>query len=255
MKTSAVNLHAITKRYRTQEGSLLVFEDLNLQFEDGKITCIVGPSGCGKSTLLMCIAGLEPYEGEISIGGDKIAGPGSDRGLVFQSYAMVPWRSVLHNITIGLELRANRQPRHARESIARSLVELTGLSGFESAYPDELSGGMKQRVAIARALATQPSLLLMDEPFGALDALTRRRMGEELIHIWRQDKPTIIFITHSVEEALAIGDRILVCGDLPMSVMKDIRPSNPQSGGPPEEHEGLKTEILSALGFQTAPPV
>lgn len=230
-------------------GRLSVFEELSLTLALGEITCLVGPSGCGKSTLLMCIAGLEDHEGSVWVNETSITKPGSDRCLVFQGYEMVPWRNVLRNITLGLELRANRKPREVRENIARELILLTGLSGFERAYPDELSGGMQQRVAIARALAVDPSILLMDEPFGALDALTRVRMGQELLRIWEESRRTVLFVTHSVDEAIALGDRIIVFSGRPMRVLEDIRLSVPRPTTVTEERVEATQSIYTALGL------
>ena len=184
-------------------------ERVSLDVEDGEFLCVVGPSGCGKSTLLQLIAGLEPpTAGVIRLEGREIAGPGADRGMVFQSHALFPWRTVLQNIEFGLEVRG--LPRSERRARASRYAALVGLQGFEHAFPSELSGGMKQRVGIARALANDPVVLLMDEPFGALDAQTREIMQQDLLDIWRQTGRTIVFVTHSVQEAVFLGDRIAV---------------------------------------------
>jgi NitT/TauT family transport system ATP-binding protein len=188
--------------------------DIDLRVDDGEFLVLVGPSGCGKSTLLDLLAGLsEPSNGRILVDGKPVSGPGLDRGIVFQQYALLPWRTAIQNIEFGLE--AKRLPRRRRREQAREYLELVGLTGFEGSYPHQLSGGMKQRVAIARSLAYDPEVLLMDEPFAALDALTRDSLQAQLLRIWQQTGKTIVFITHSIDEAVYLGRRVAVMSARP----------------------------------------
>ena len=193
-------------------------KDVNLTVGDGEFLTILGPSGCGKTTLLRMIAGLIPWEdGDILIDGRPVTGPGPERALVFQSFALLPWATILDNVAFGLELRG--MPRPKRQARAMELIELVGLSGFESRLPGQLSGGMQQRVGLARALAVDPQILLMDEPFGALDEQTRRLLQEELLQIWEATRKTVVFITHSMEEAVLLGDRVALMGPRPGRVV------------------------------------
>ena len=185
-------------------------DGISFQLHRRELACVIGPSGCGKSTLARLVAGLErPDGGQMLLDGQPITGPGADRGMVFQSYTLFPWLTVLRNVMFGLEVGGRASASDA-ESEARVWLEMVGLSPFASAYPHQLSGGMKQRVAIARALANRPRMLLMDEPFGALDAQTRAQMQSYLLQIWRQVDITILFITHDLDEALYLADRILI---------------------------------------------
>jgi len=210
--------------------SLVVLQDLSFQVNEGEFLCIVGPNGCGKTTLLRLIAGLtRPMAGGIRLNGQPVQGPGPERGLVFQEYALFPWRSVRQNIEFGLEMRGLSPA--VRRRISQTYIELTGLTGFEDYRPRRLSGGMKQKVSLARALANDPQVILMDEPFAALDCQTRNLMQEELLSLWEQEKKTILFVTHSVEEAVFLADRILVLtarpGRLYETITVDIpRPRN-----------------------------
>jgi NitT/TauT family transport system ATP-binding protein len=189
----------------------VVFDDISLDIHRREFVTIIGPSGCGKSTFIRIAAGLdEATAGEILLDGQPIHGPGPDRGMVFQGYTLFPWRTVKQNVMFGLEMQG--KDRTTSEAEARQWLEMVGLSRFEDSYPHELSGGMKQRVAIARALANNPSVLIMDEPFGALDALTRCKMQTYLLQIWKKVNVTILFITHDLEEAIYLSDRILVLG-------------------------------------------
>ncbi len=211
----------VTKVYISEEGEIKALEDINLDVKPGEFLCIIGPSGCGKTTLLRMIAGLEyPTSGEIILDGKEVKGPSSDRGMVFQEFSLFPWRTVLKNVEFGLQMRnIKSKERHA---IAERYIELVGLRGFEKHYPYELSGGMKQRVAIARALATEPSILLMDEPFGSVDAQTRNILQEELLQIWKRTEKTILFVTHSVDEAVYLADRVVVMSARPGRIVECI---------------------------------
>jgi len=215
-----MSIRNLSKKFPLDDGELVAIEDFTLDVMDGEFVCILGPSGCGKTTLLRIIAGLETQsDGEILLNGNEIIGPGSDRGMVFQEFALFPWRTVRKNIEFGLELR--KVPKEERNEISQKYIDLVGLKGFENAHPYELSGGMKQRVGIARALANDPSILLMDEPFGAIDAQTRNMMQGELLRIWSETKKTIVFITHSVDEAVYLADRIVVLSPRP-AVIKEV---------------------------------
>ncbi len=214
-----LELRNVTKTFKTEEGELTALENINLAIKPSEFLCIIGPSGCGKSTLLRLIAGLDdPSSGEILLDGKELRGPSQDRGMVFQEYSLFPWRNVLKNVTFGLEIQGiDKQEQY---KIAEEYIELVGLKGFEKRYPYELSGGMKQRVAIARALATEPAILLMDEPFGSVDAQTRNILQEELLEIWKRTKKTILFVTHSVDEAVYLADRVAVVSSRPGCLVK-----------------------------------
>jgi NitT/TauT family transport system ATP-binding protein len=187
----------------------LALSDISLQIAEGEFVSIVGPSGCGKSTLLYMVGGfVAPSRGAISVAGKPVTGPGPDRGPVFQEFALFPWKTVLGNVMYGLLQQGVSKPE--AEAKARALISLVRLTGYERFYPKELSGGMKQRVAIARTLAYGPTILLMDEPFGSLDAHTRTGLQNELLEIWERDRKTVLFVTHSVEEAVFLSDRVVV---------------------------------------------
>lgn len=189
-------------------------QDVSLDVRDGEFIALLGPSGCGKSTLLYLIGGfISVTEGRITIDGAQVKGPGPDRGIVFQHFALFPWKTVKGNISYGLKIAG--LPREEREARTQKFIDLVGLNGFEDSYPSQLSGGMKQRAAIARTLALEPKILLMDEPFGALDAQTRGVLQEELLAIWRRTRKTIIFVTHDVQEAVYLADRIAVMSPRP----------------------------------------
>lgn len=196
------------------EEEFLALEDFNLQIKKGEFITIVGPSGCGKSTFLDILAGLsKPTSGEIHIDGKLITGPDLDRGIILQGYALFPWLNVRQNIEFGLDIKGIS--KSDRKEISNKFIKLVGLDKFENRYPHELSGGMKQRVAIARALAYDPEVLLMDEPFAAVDAQTRESLQEELLSIWEKTNKTIVFITHSIEEAIFLADRVVVMSSNP----------------------------------------
>ena len=196
--------------------------DINVRINDGEFICILGPSGCGKTTLLRIIAGLEnPTTGKVLIDDVLIDRPNPKLGMIFQDYSLYPWRTVNENIVFGLELRGVGKEEKAR--VAQEYIELAGLAGFGNSYPYELSGGMRQRVAVVRALAVDPSVLLMDEPFGALDAQTRNRLQHDLLEIWDKTKKTILFVTHSVDEAVFLADRVVVLTPRPGHVCEVLQ--------------------------------
>lgn len=199
----------------SSQHQFIALKDISLTIESGEFLVLVGPSGCGKSTLLDLIGGLAmPSAGELTLNGEPIRGPGLDRGIIFQQYALMPWRTAQANVEFGLEsIRGIRKAE--RSERAKYYIDMVGLSGFEHHYPHELSGGMKQRVAIARSLAYEPSVLLMDEPFAALDAQTRELLQEELLRIWHTTGKTIVFITHSIDEAVYLGQRVAVMTSRP----------------------------------------
>ena len=231
MSESRVKIQArgVTKTYIAPNGeSVLALDGVDLEVRENEFLSIVGPSGCGKSTFLYLVAGvLENSSGELRKDETPIRGPGPDRGLVFQHFALFPWRTVMGNICYGLEEQGI--PRAARTTRARELIARVGLKGFENVYPNQLSGGMKQRVALARTLAYDPEILLMDEPFGALDAQTRLLMQEELLDLWSEKKKTVIFITHDVREAVYLSDRVAVMTARPGRIKKIVQTRKPGS--------------------------
>jgi NitT/TauT family transport system ATP-binding protein len=218
MSLKVYNLH---KQFKTRHGAVVALKDINLNIEKGEFICTVGASGSGKSTLLRLIAGLDtPTAGEIQVAGVRVTGPGPDRGMVFQKYTLYPWMSVAQNVGFGLKLQGVSNAQR-RERVAHYL-EVVGLSQFAHSLPKELSGGMQQRVAIARALASQPKILLMDEPFGALDAQTKETMQQFLLTLWRTTGTTILMITHDVEEAVFLSQRIYVLTSRPGSIKTEL---------------------------------
>jgi NitT/TauT family transport system ATP-binding protein len=231
-------------------GPVRALQRFDLDVNEGEFLSILGPSGCGKSTFLNVLLGLlTPDSGELSVNGKRIAGPGSDRAMVFQEFGLLPWRTVQCNVELGLELK--RMPSEKRRTISRRLIEMVGLAGFEGHYPHELSGGMKQRVGLARALATDPEVLLMDEPFAALDAQTRDLMQVELLRIWQEARKTVLFVTHQIDEAIYLSDRVLVMTRRPGYAKKifDIalpRPRDYEMRVTPEFNE-LKLAIWQTL--------
>jgi len=221
---SVIEIRELTVAYPQARSTnrLVALWQVDLSLEDGEFVTVVGPSGCGKTTLLNAVAGLlPPTSGSVLVDGEPVAGPGPERAVVFQEYALLPWRSVWDNIRFGLEMQPKLRADSKRR--IRETIELVGLEGFESAYPHELSGGMRQRVGLARALVADPKILLMDEPFAAVDAMTREVMQGELERIVAQTGKTVIFITHSIDEAILLGDRVVVATTRPGRV-KEIVP-------------------------------
>jgi len=220
----------LQKVFESQGKSTLALKDINFTTHRREFVCVVGPSGCGKSTLIRILAGLEEHTtGDVLLQGQPVTGPGSDRGMVFQGYTLFPWLTVKKNVMFGLEVNGHGKLESEREAL--QWLQLIGLEKFADAYPHQLSGGMKQRVAIVRALANQPRILLMDEPFGALDAQTRCRMQAHLLEIWRKIDVTILFITHDLDEAIYLADRIIVLSAHPGEVQEiiEVPVSRPRS--------------------------
>jgi NitT/TauT family transport system ATP-binding protein len=253
-----LELRQVTKTYAAKSGDVRALLPTSFTVEGGALVTLLGPSGCGKSTALQLIAGLdEPTSGAILLDGQRVAGPGPERGMVFQSYTLFPWLNVLENTCFSTHLARNRareggEPKAARER-AESLLELMGLVDFRRAYPRELSGGMKQRVAIARALTNRPKVLLMDEPFGALDAQTREEMQELMLRLHAHERTTVLFVTHDVEEAIYLSSRVLVFSARPGRVVCDRAiPFGSSAERRPElkltaEFTELKRELSSLL--------
>jgi len=236
----------------------VVLEDINLEIEANTFVSIIGPSGCGKSTLLNIIAGLsQPTSGSVLINGLPVTSPGPDRGVVFQNYALMPWMTVLENIRFAIETVNPKLPVSRQKTIAQEYIDLVGLRGAERKHPHELSGGMKQRVGIARALAINPEILLMDEPFGALDALTRGFLQDEVERIWEQQRKTVILITHSIEEALLLSDKIVMMTRGPAAQIAQIldvpfpRPRHRETLDQQPAYHELKAEMELHLSRET----
>jgi NitT/TauT family transport system ATP-binding protein len=258
-----IEIDRVRHTYRPPRGKpVLALEDVSLEVREREFLALLGPSGCGKSTLLYLIGGFLPVEsGRIAIDGKPIAAPGPDRGIVFQHFALFPWKTVRGNILYGLERQG--MPRAERERRAQDFIDLVGLTGFEDSYPSHLSGGMKQRTAIARTLAFDPKILLMDEPFGALDAQTRHLMQSELLGIWQRTPKTVIFVTHDVQEAVYLADRVVVMSARPGRIMatvdtrfdkndKDIFRAKPFIDKVDELWGLVREEAIKAQGSQQA---
>jgi NitT/TauT family transport system ATP-binding protein len=247
---SAIAVHDVSMVFPTRRGEVRAIDHVSMEIPDASFACIVGASGCGKSTLLNIMAGLvEPTSGSVTVDGSSIQGAGADRGMVFQSYTLYPWLKVRENIEFGLALKGTS--KRERRRVSDSLLGEMGLREFERAYPKELSGGMQQRAAIARALANDPKVLLMDEPFGALDALTRASAQRFLTEVWEQHRRTIAFVTHDIEEAIFLGDTVFVMSPRPGRIREVIpvdlpRPRSLDDLGSPEFAE-LKRRILSLI--------
>jgi NitT/TauT family transport system ATP-binding protein len=218
---SAVSVRNVSKTYQDVEA----LKNLSLEFPRGELTSLLGPSGCGKTTLLKIIAGLiEPSAGQVEVNGKVVTGPGPDRAFVFQDFALLPWANVIRNVAFGLELR--RVPKSEREAIAERYIRQVGLAGFEKKYPHQLSGGMRQRVGLARALSVDAQVLLLDEPFSAVDEQTRRKFQEDLLSLVQNERKTFIFVTHSIEEAVYVSDQIALLLPRPSRVSAIIRPTS-----------------------------
>ena len=263
---SRIELRNVSRSFLSPSGEIIqAIHDINFTVENlysqegkdiGEFRVLLGPSGCGKSTILRLIAGLDqPDTGEVLVCGKPVTGPGRDRGMVFQKYTSFPWLTVAQNVEYGMKI--NGVPPAEREKTAARLIQDTGLAGFEKSYPDTLSGGMQQRVAIARTLALRPSVILMDEPFGALDAQTRADMQELLLRIWSETASTVLFVTHDVDEAVYLADHIFVLCARPGTIIEDVpvpfgRPRDPSMKQRSEFHE-LQQHVLSGLRRSSGP--
>jgi ABC-type nitrate/sulfonate/bicarbonate transport system ATPase subunit len=256
MAESAPNLltiRGVTKRFAVGDDEIEALARVDVSIAAGEFVCMIGASGCGKSTLLRIVAGFEePTVGSVTVRNKPVTGPGSDRGMVFQDYALFPWMTVRQNISFGP--RQRHLPRAEVEAIAGEFVRLVGLERFADRYPSQLSGGMKQRVAIARVLANDAMILLMDEPFGALDALTREQLQRELLQIWARTGVTIIFVTHSVEEAVLLADRVLVMSAGPGRIENDLKIElpRPRDVSSPE-FNAVRRDVARRLTSHLAP--
>lgn len=216
-----ISVQAVTKVFAGKRGEVRALQDLSLDVQDGEFVVIVGASGCGKTTLLNLVAGFDaPTEGQILLGGKAVTGITPECGMIFQQYALFPWKTVQENVEFGLKMK--RAPKAERKERAARFIDIVGLKGFERTYPHHLSGGMKQRVSIARSLANNPAVLLLDEPFAALDAMTRQVLQEQLVRIYEKHRKTIVFITHSIDEALLLSSRILVMTARPGRIAQEI---------------------------------
>ncbi|MBF0562669.1 MAG: ABC transporter ATP-binding protein [Alphaproteobacteria bacterium] len=243
----AVTIRGVTKRYGAAGRQVVALENVELDIIAGEFVCLLGPSGCGKSTLLNAIAGFSPPSaGTIEVGGVPVGGPGPDRGMVFQEYALFPWMTVAANVGFGLEIKG--VPRAEIAVRVHRLLEQLHLAEFRARYPKDLSGGMRQRVAIARILALDSPILLMDEPFGALDALTRSNLQDELLRLWGEFRKTIVFVTHSIDEAIYLADRIVVLTYRPGTVKRIIQVAlpRPREASSPEV-SALRRELIALV--------
>ena len=226
--SAKIAVNGVSKSFRQERRDVRALADVSLAVGEGEFVCLVGPSGCGQSTLLNLVAGLDfPDAGEVLVDGHRVAGPGRDRMVMFQEPALFPWRDVLGNVEFGLELKPGLD-RAARRDTAMHYLEMVGLADFRHAYVHELSGGMKQRAALARSLAPNPRVLLMDEPFAALDALTREQLYQDLQRIWQERRKTIIFVTHNVREAACLGDRVIVFSPHPGRIREQFEVTLPR---------------------------
>jgi len=247
---SYISLKNVSKIFKTKGGAVEALRDVNIDIGENEFVSIVGPSGCGKTTILKIIAGLiQPTTGEVYVRGEKVVNPIRNVGMVFQSPVLLRWRTVLKNIILPIEIKKLNEKYYLEK--ARYLIELTGLKGFEDKYPYELSGGMQQRVSICRALITDPDVLLMDEPFGALDALTRDQLNRELINIWQHQRKTVVFVTHSVNEAVYLSDKIYVMSPRPGTIIEEVKVDipRPRNRGDPK-FVTLAERILKLLGVE-----
>lgn len=235
-----INVVSVSKSFPTRSGSLQALSEINLSVNAGEFVCAIGPSGCGKTTLLYILAGLEtPTEGEVRVDGQPITGPDPSRVLLFQEAALFPWLTVRDNVEFGLKMKS--VPGEERHATAERLLKMVHLNAFGDAWVHELSGGMKQRVALARALAVEPAVLLLDEPFGALDAITRELLHDELQELWMRMGKTVVFVTHNVREAVVLGDRVVVFSPRPGRILSDHRIDLPR----PRHIDDLSTTELA----------
>ena len=243
----ALRASGIAKSFGHSKASLEVLKQIDLEVSQGEFICLLGPSGCGKSTLLNIMAGfLAPTQGKMEIGGEVVRGPDPRRIFVFQERGVFPWLSVEGNISFGL----HRVSREERERRVRHYIDLVGLNGFEKAFPSELSGGMKQRVEVARALAVNPDMLLLDEPFGALDSITRLTMRRELLRIWEAERKTILFVTHDIDEAVQLADRVVVLSARPAVVQSIVSVDMPHPRDPSSpRYLELRNGIFAQIGI------
>lgn len=241
------NLRRVFSKEGNEAGAVTALDNINLHIEDKEFVCLVGPSGCGKTTLLRIIAGLDfPTSGSIKLDGKPVEGPDPERGMVFQEYSLFPWLNIFDNI--GFSLIMKGVGKSEKQKIVEGYLDLVNLEGFGGSYPHELSGGMRQRVAIARALANDPEVLLMDEPFGALDAQTRNMMQKELLDTWEKTKKTILFVTHSVDEAVFLADRIIVLSPRPGRIKEIINVDLPRIRERTDpEFADLRRHVLSLM--------
>ncbi len=242
MAEPILSARGIEKSFQGRDGDLRALRDISLEISEGEFVSLVGPSGCGKTTLLRILGGLlEADGGVVRIDGQSLTQPRQEIGFVFQNPTLMPWRTVLRNVTLPLEVRGNGAETNKKR--AMELVSLVGLVGFENSYPHELSGGMQQRVAIARALVYEPSILLMDEPFGSLDAITRNQMNLELLRIWRATGKTILMVTHTIQEAVFLADRVLVMSPRPGHIQASVPVALPR----PRDTDTYYDEGFTAL--------
>lgn len=252
MNKATLNIQGLTKTFSVNGGTVTALQDISLKVRQGEFVSIIGSSGCGKSTLLRIIAGLETdYEGSASFEGTPILGPGLERGVVFQEHRLFPWLTVRQNVAFGL---GNSTSESDWESVDEH-IDLVGLNGFEHAYPHQLSGGMAQRASIARALAGRPQALLLDEPFGALDALTKIQMQQEVLRIWQNEKATMVLVTHDIDEAVFLGDRVVIMSSRPGTIQKivPVELSRPRDRGS-YEFTQLRSEIYAEFFRQEEKP-
>lgn len=249
----ALSISRLSKQFTIDAGTVQALTDVNLKVEPGEFISIVGASGCGKSTLLRIIVGLDSESsGEILLGDQSIRKPGVERGMVFQEARLLPWLTVSDNIAFGCR---SETPKTERNRLVTEHIELVGLAGFENAYPHQLSGGMQQRVSIARALVNRPKVLLLDEPFGALDALTRINMQQEVLRIWEAEKTTMILVTHDIDEAIYLGDRVVVMSNRPGTINKIVKVTLPRPRDRSDyDFVQIRKEIYAEFFEQTQKP-
>jgi NitT/TauT family transport system ATP-binding protein len=237
----------VGKTFERKTSRIIAVENLSLHVDDGELVCILGPSGCGKSTLLFMAAGLENSSGgRVVFNGRDVTGPGADRGMLFQQFALYPWLSARKNVEFGLSLRGVGATERWKR--AKHWLDLMGLTPFADAYPHQLSGGMQQRVAIARLLVNEPQIMLMDEPFAALDAQTRTSLGEELVRVWQEAKGTVLFVTHSIDEAILLADRLVIMTPRPGRIKMDMRIDIPRPRDPAsDDFNALRRRVTDLL--------